>query len=246
MKTIRLILTVCILSCVAFHAASATTREERSHVAQGNALYGKGDYAGAKAEYEAALKINNGNLTARYNYALSRIRLAAAKDKPENAAQMFKDAMSDLSTVVAASAENPSLAAKAAYNMGNIAFNQQDYQSAAAHYKDALRLNPDHEKSRRNLRITQKKMQQNQNQDQNQNKDQNKDKDKNKDQNKNQDQNKDQDKNQDRQNDRDKIDRQSADRILNAVENKENSTRSRMEGKKGRNENSSRHPLKNW
>lgn len=236
----------CILSCFASQAAAETTREERSHVAQGNALYSKGDYAGAKAEYEAALKINNGNLTARYNYALSRIRLATAKDKPEDAAHMFKDAMSDLSNVVAASAENPSLAAKAAYNMGNIAFNQQDYQSAAAHYKDALRLNPDHEKSRRNLRITQKKMQQNQNQ--NKNKDQNKDKDKNKDQNKdqNQNQNNDQDNSKDRQKDRDKIDRQSADRILNAVENKENSTRSRIEGKKGKNENSGRHPLKNW
>ncbi len=250
MKHISLLILIFALFSPEVYAQQKTTREERTHVNEGNVLFNKGDYEGAKKEYEAALKINGGNLTARYNYALSRIRLAAAKDKPENAGQLFKDAMSDLSSVVSASAQNPSLAAKAAYNMGNIAYNQQDYSGAVSHYKDALRLDPEHEKSRRNLRIAQKKLQQNQNQNNNNNdKNNNQNNDQDKNQNKNEDKNKDnkdENKDKDKQDKQDKIDQQNADRILNAVENKENATRARMQGSKGNKNDRTIRPVKNW
>ena len=118
-----------------------------------------------------------------------------------------------------------------------------------------LRLNPDDAAAKRNLRITQLKMQ-NDNQDKNDDKDQNQDqnKDENKDQennqnnqqNQNQDQKQDQNKNENK-NQQPDINQQTADQILKAMENKENQTRSRMgtgnQGDKSTGRNRSR---KNW
>ena len=152
--------------------------------------------------------------------------------------------------------EKPMLASRANYNLGNIAFNSEDYSNALNYYKQSLRLNPDDEAARRNLRITQLKLQnQNQDQDKDQNQDQDKDQnqdqnqDQNKDQNQqNQDRNKDQNQqNQNQQQDRQDINKQTADQILQAMENKENKTRAKVaagnQGDKsgGRNRN-----RKNW
>lgn len=251
MKHIYILTLLLALVAPTVVAQQKTTREERSHIASGNTLYKKGDYSGAKKEYDAALGINGSNITARYNKALSQIRMAGTKNQPEKSEQLLKDAMTDLSAVSAASSENPSLASKAAYNMGNMAFNQQDYTGAISHYKDALRLDPENEKTRRNLRIAQKKLQQNNNNNnnnnnQNQNQNQNKDNQNNQDNKDNQqDKNKD-DKKQNEQTNQDKIDKQNAERILNAVENKENATRARMQGDKNNKNNRRNQPVKNW
>ena len=53
-------------------------------------------------------------------------------------------------------AENISIAEKAFYNLGNIAFNSQDYAKSIELYKNALRKNPDNDKARENLRLAQK------------------------------------------------------------------------------------------
>ena len=87
----------------------------------------------------------------------------------------------------------PDLASKANYNLGNVCFNSEDYKRALDYYKQALRLNPDDAAAKRNLRITQLKMQ-------NDNQDKNDDKDQNQDQNK--DENKDQENNQNNQQNR--------------------------------------------
>ncbi len=154
--------------------------------------------------------------------------------------------------------QKPDLAAKANYNLGNVCFNSEGYPQALDYYKQALRLNPDDAAAKRNLRITQLKMQ-NQNQDKDKNQDQNKDQnqDQNKDQNKDQNQNKDQDQNKDQNQDQQQnknqqqqpqdINQQTADQILKAMENKENQTRARVgngsQGDKTKGQNRSR---KNW
>ena len=130
-------------------------------------------------------------------------------------------------------------------------------------YKGALRKNPDNDKARENLRLAQKKLQEqqnNQNQ-QNQNQQQNQDQDK-KDQNKDQDKkNQDQkDQNQDKQpqqQDQKKNQQQppqqsgisdaNAEKILKAMENEEAATRKRIEAqrKKGAQPNR-KQPIKPW
>ena len=63
-----------------------------------------------------------------------------------------------LLTELAETAQAVNLAERASYDLGNIAFNGQQYQQAIDHYKNALRKNPDNDKARQNLRLAQKKL----------------------------------------------------------------------------------------
>lgn len=125
------------------------------------------------------------------------------------------------------------LSSKAYYNIGNYAFNSQNYGEAIQAYKEALRLNPSDDNARRNLRIAQKKQEQNKDKNKDKNQDKNQDK---KDQQDKQNQQNQQNK-QDKQNQQNQppkpqqIDNQTADRILKAVERKENAARMQMNRK---------------
>ena len=104
----------------------------------------------------------------------------------------------------------------------------EQYQKAIDYYKQSLRIDPDDDNARRNLRIAQKKLQQ-QNQDknqQNQNQDQQDKKDR-QDQ-KNQQQQQPQQQEQKQQPQEQKINEQTAQRILQAMDSKENQTRARV------------------
>jgi len=145
-----------------------------------------------------------------------------------------------LSLVAARAKDKPGIASKANYNLGNLEFNRKDYAKAISYYKQALRINPDDDAARKNLRIAQKQLQ---NQDKNKNDRQNQDKqnqdkqdqedkqnqDK-QDQEDKQDQQNQQDRqNNDRQQPKDKeISQQTASRILQAVDNKEAQTRAKV------------------
>lgn len=259
MKRIAYILTLVAAFAIGTPMNAQSVRKERIAINEGNELYGKGKYFEAMRLYEEALRVNPQSAEARYNRGLSRIRLSAKGGaEKEEADKVKQQAVEDLNAVAGMVDKKPMLASKANYNLGNLSFNSQDYQQALQFYKQALRLNPNDEDARRNLRITQKKLQQNQdknkNQNQDQNKDQNKEENKDKNQDKNKDQNKDQNQNknqqqqqqQNQQPQEQKINPQTAEQILKAVENKENSTRARVsqpgKGDKARN----RGGRKNW
>lgn len=239
------------------YAQSESTRKERNYISEGNKLYNDGRYRAAYLKYQQALKENPSSAVARYNLGLSQIRLGSnPSDTTQAAKDMLANGTKAMEQVSQMGREKPMLASRANYNLGNIAFNSEDYSNALNYYKQSLRLNPDDEAARRNLRITQLKLQnQNQDQNQDQNKDQNQDQnqDQNKDQqqnqDKNQDQNKDQnkDQNQQQQQNQPDINQQTADQILKAMENKENQTRARVttgnQGDKSTDRNRSR---KNW
>ena len=128
-----------------------------------------------------------------------------------------------------------------------------------------MRRNPDNDKARENLRLAQKRLEEQQNQNDDKNQDQNKDDNKeqeqkenqNQNQNQNQDQNKDpnQDKQQQQQQNQDKqqqqqqqsggISKQNAEKILKAMENEENATRQRINAEKNKNGAPSRRPVTN-
>ncbi len=234
-----------------------SNRKERNFIKEGNKLYNEGRYRAAYQKYLEALKENPNSAAGRYNLGLSQIRLGSnPSDTTQSAKDMLQNGCKTMEQVAQMGREKPELAARANYNLGNVAFEAQDFSKALNYYKQSLRLNPDDEAARRNLRITQLKLQ-NQNQDQNkdQNKDQNQDqnKDQNQDQNKdqNQDQNKDQNQDQQQQNQNQQpqqdINQQTADQILKAMENKENQTRARVaNGNQGDKSTARNRSRKNW
>lgn len=247
-RLILLILSIATLSPV-FAADNKpvdnSTRKERNYIRQGNSLYNEKRFADAEVAYRKALEENAASETAMYNLATSLIRQAGSAD-PNSGNNPMQEASSLLQNL-AQSAQDASIAEKAFYNMGNMAFNQQQYDQAINMYKGALRKNPDNDKARQNLRLAQLKRQEQQNQDQNQdNKDQDKDQqdqqDK-QDKQDQQDQNQDQDKDQNKQPNQDKKDEQkqqpqqqhggisndNANKILKAMENEENATRRKVQ-----------------
>lgn len=246
----RLIILCLALVVIAINiSAQKTTRKERNHISAGNELYNKGKYFEASKEYQQALAINPSSPEARYNIGLTLIRLSAKEgSNEEETAKVRRQAQETLQAVASLGGEKAGLASKANYNLGNLAFNSQDYKNALELYKQALRLNPDDEAARRNLRITQKKLQQ-QNKDnkdqQNQNKEnqEQKNKDQQKQNQQNQPQNQDQEKQKQPQQER--INPQTANSVLKAMENKENQTRARIGTGKG-DKSTDRPKRKNW
>ncbi len=261
MRRNLLIYIIALFSLASFpfssYAAGESTKRERNAITEGNKLYNNGRYRAAMKKYEEALKENPNSAVGRYNLGLSQIRLGTnPSDTTQAAKDMAAKGCQSLEQVAKMGSMKPKLASMANYNLGNVAFNSEDYKQALAYYKQALRLNPTDDNARRNLRITQLKIQeQEDNQDQDKDKDQDQqDQDKNQDQQDKQDQQQDQqDQKQDQQNNQQQqpqpqdINQQTADQILQAMENKENQTRARVatgnqgDKSKGRNRNT-----KNW
>lgn len=244
----QIYLLIAIFAFGSFEVAADTSRKERRYVREGNELYKKGKYKEAAKDYQLALSLNPSFAAAKYNLSLSQLRIAASPDTPEKQKQQYlQEGAAGMNDISGLGASDPGLASKANYNLGNIAFNSQKYPEAISFYKQALRFNPDDDVARRNLRIAQKKLDQ-QNQDNKQNQDKNKDK---------QDQNKDNDKKQDKQNQNDQqqqqqqqqnsLSNQTMDQILKAAENRENAARARLNaaGKGDRSQGSGRN-RRNW
>ena len=249
----RIIITIISLLSLAIAAVPAyaeSTRKERRLISEGNRLYKEGKFKEASKQYQMAVAVNPQSPEARFNLALSHLKLAAQPGVDEKQReQLMKSGTEGMSAIAGVGASNPKLASYAAYNLGNVAFNAQQYPEAIQCYKQALRFNPDDDTARRNLRIAQKKLQdQNKDKNKDQNKDQNKDKDnKDKDQNnQNKDQNQNKDKNENQQKDN-SMSNNTAEQILKAMENKENATRTRVnaagQGKEAAGKNGGR---KNW
>ncbi|MDE6521405.1 MAG: VWA domain-containing protein [Muribaculaceae bacterium] len=254
-KESAVVVLIALTAACAFDASATTNRKERRLVTQGNELFKDGHYLEAGEKYQQALKLEPESKEALYNLGLTYIRRANNAQSDSLRQQLAKAGAEAMQAVAQALKEKPNLAADAIYNLGNLAFNSEDYAQAVQMYKQSLRIRPEDEKTRRNLRIAQKKLQ-NQNQDQDQNKDKDQDKkdqeqnqDQNQDQNQNKDQNQDQQQNQNQdqqQQQQPEINPQSAEQILKAMENKENQTRARVnksnngQEAKGRSKNTKR------
>lgn len=263
LKKIFCIVTLLILSLPVFVMKGAddkpaSTKKERNHITKGNKYYEEGKYRDAIKQYQEALEENPSSVVGRYNLGLSELQLGSNKnDTTETAKKMLETGVKNMQQIANLGNKRPALASKANYNLGNVAFNSEDYKQAVDYYKQSLRLNPEDDNARRNLRIAQLKLQnQDQNQDQNKDQDQQQNQDQQQDK---EDQNQDQEENKDQQDQQDQQDQtqeqnpqqsnmnpQTAEQILNAIENKENQTRSRVAGEnaeKSRQRNLNR---KNW
>jgi tetratricopeptide (TPR) repeat protein len=205
--------------------APESTKAERNFIKAGNEKFNSGNYHEALGLYEKALSANPSSQTAMFNKAVALTNLASDDNKgkendPRKAAsELFQD-ITRINT-------DKSLAAKSYYNLGNMAFNDEDYGKAIEMYKGSLRINPDNLKARQNLRLAQLKQQ---------NKDDNKDNkdDKNNDQQQqDQQQQQQQQQNQNQQQDQQQQQQQqqmtgNAEQILQTMQNKENATRRKV------------------
>lgn len=252
-----IILLLTIFSLTAFAQEHKSTRKERNYIVEGNKLYANKEYKKAEEAYNRALKENPMSYRALYNKALTQIRIGEDEDlkDQEQKKQYLQNGVQAMESVANINGADPDVSSKAHYNLGNIAFKGGDYTSAVQSYKQSLRLNPTSDKVRKNLRIAQKKLQQqnNQNQDQqDQQQEQQQEQKKQEDQQQQQQEQKHQpqsNRQQDQQQPQDgEMSEQSAEQILKAMENKENSTRQRVQGQLNKgNKNSGRNrPIKKW
>lgn len=234
-----------------FDSFAESTRKERRLINEGNSLYNERKFIEAQSIYEEALQENPASAEARYNLGLSQVKqVVNPADTAGKSRSLIESARKNFTEVASLVKTKPGLAAKANFNMGNIEFNSKDFRKAIEYYKQALRIDPSDEKARKNLRIAQKNLQ-NQNQNQDKNKDQqnkeNKDQEENKDQQQNN-KNNNQDKEQEKEKQQDNsLSNQAASRILQAIDNKESATRARVnKASKGEKSESASGNMRRW
>ncbi|MDE6488017.1 MAG: tetratricopeptide repeat protein [Paramuribaculum sp.] len=240
----------------------ADTKQERNFIVEGNNLYKQKRFAEAETMYKKALTVSPTSEVARFNLASALIRQSGSAD-PNSGNTPLSDAIALLSDLEK-TAQTAAIVEKAAYDLGNISFNAQQYQQAVEHYKNALRKNPDNDKARENLRLAQKKLEeQQQNQNNNQDQKDKQDKQDQKEQNQQQQQNQNQQQNQDKKDDQKPQDQpqqqdkkengqqpprqqsggisdDNAEKILKAMENEEAATRKKVEARKQKANNARR------
>ena len=192
-----------------YNTPSKSYKAERNDIRRGNKLYEEKKYHEALKEYGKALEVNAGSIRARYNSALTMLQFQSddtkntENDARKQALNLFQSLIPD-----ALQYDRP-IAQRSYYNLGNIAYNDEQYDQAIEAYKAALRLKPDDMAAKENLRLAQlKKQEQEQNQDQNQDQ---------------QDQQQQQQQEQQQQ-----PMTQSAQQILQSMQNKENQTRKKV------------------
>ncbi len=223
-----------------------SVRKEREYIRNGNRLYNSMRFAEAEVEYKKALSVNPNSHLGNYNLAMSLIHQSSgAKAEDEN--NPLKTA-TELLGKVAQGSKSAELRSKAFYNLGNIAYHQQQYDQSIELYKNALRQNPDDNQARENLRLAQlKKKEQEQNKDK-QNKDDKKDKEQNKDKQEDkkdqqQDKQNKQDKNEDKKDQQKQqqpqqqqaLSKENMEQILKTMQNQEKATQEKVKAQKPQN-----------
>lgn len=235
------ILLMCILFPVYAYAENTDTdvtmRKEREFIKKGNKLYNDKRYADAEVEYKKALSVNPNSHLGNYNLALSLIQQSGGTNT-EGENNPLKDA-TELLGSVAQYSKDADLRSKAYYNLGNLAYNQQDYGTSIEMYKNALRQNPDDEQARENLRLAQlKKNEQEQNKN-NQDKKDNKDKEKEQDKKDNkedkQDKTEDNKQQQQQQPQPQEMSKENMEQILQTMQNQEKATQEKVNAQKPQN-----------
>lgn len=105
-------------------------------------LYGHGRFEEAEKAYSRSDMDNPKDIRYRYN------RGCAAYQNSD-----FKGAMAAFSSVLRRS-DNEEIQFRAAYNLGNTAFKEGNFESAVEQYKEALLSNPESEDAKYNLELT--------------------------------------------------------------------------------------------
>lgn len=235
-RTLFLMLSIAILSHLSVYGQS-----EKKAVRKGNKEYHKGHYLDSEISYRSGLEENKESFKANFNLGDALYK----QDKLDEAGSIFQSLTESKTTDINR--------ANAFYNLGNTYFKNQQLEESIQAYKEALRLNPNDYEAKYNLAQALRLMEQLQNQDnqnqqnnedgegdenqkeqQQQNQDQDKDKDKEDKENK-QDNHKDDQQEQQQQEEREQqISPEDAQRMLDAIQDKEKEIQERAKEEKAR------------
>ena len=212
-----------LLTCLT--SFGQATKRERNLIKQGNEYFNKKQYSKAEESYSRVLEINPNSQIAKYNLGSTMLRQRGGNSEKDVARDsLISRYLSDVGSNTSAPA---SLRAHSFYNLGKLAYDRQDYANSVNYFKQSLK----------NLRMAQKKLQQDQ---QNQDKNKNKDKD---------DQKKKQDKQQPPQKQpqppKERQQQTNNDQLLKAMQNEEKNTRDKVNRRKAQ-MNQSRQSSRPW
>lgn len=236
----RLLPVTAVFALLVLISAGAEAQTHRSLVNKGNESYEEGRFADAEAEYKKALQTNPISPSATFNVGDAYYK----QERFDEASRSFQ--------TFAATNKNPESSSKAMYNIGNTLYKQNKFQESVDAYKQSLRLNPNDDEARYNLELAKEKLKQQQQQQQQQDKNQqNKDQEKNQDQQQqqqNQEQKQDQQQQQQNQQqnqqqqqqqpqpqiaEKNKMPKDQADRILEALRNSEKEIQKQLRKREG-------------
>ncbi|SMC60185.1 tetratricopeptide repeat protein [Pedobacter nyackensis] len=239
-----------IIIYIVLQGAVVFAQKEKKYIHNGNKLYQQQKYAEAEASYRQSVEKTKESVAGNFNLGDALYK----QKKFENAAQKF--------TEIATTSDNKAVKAQAYHNLGNSLLESKKLEESIEAYKKSLMNNPKDDQTRYNLAYAQEKLKEQQKKE-DKNKDKNKDKkdqdkkdqqDKDKqnqdkkdqdkkDQNKDQkdkdkqDQDKkDQDKKdqQGQQPQPDKLSKEDAERMLEALKNEEKNTQDKLKNKKAK------------
>ena len=207
-------------------------QREAPDVRKGNREYQKENYTEAEVNYHRALDKNDESFESYFNLGDALFRqekYAEAVAQYAKAEQLLKD-VDD-----AGRNKIDSRLAATYHNMGNAFYAQQQYDKAVGAYQQSLRHNPKDNDTRYNLvkamqQLQQQQQQQNQQQDQQQ--DQQQQQQQQQQQNQQQDQQHDQQQQQDQS--QDQMDKETAEQILQALEQDEQETQEKLQRQQGK------------
>lgn len=196
--------------------SAKTTKIERNSIKDGNEAFGQGNFRKALDLYDDAISSSPASEAARFNKAVALVKLSGGRDSSmiAEATQIYDN--------LGETAADASIKEKANYNLGNLAFYENEFDKSIEFYKRALRINPNNMKTRENLRVAQLKRHDD-NQQQNQ-------QDQQQQQQEQEQQQQQQDQPQQQQQEQPQPDT-NADQILQSMQNRENQTRKQAEKK---------------
>ena len=202
-------------------------QQKQSLLREGTKLYNDSSYSQAEIKYRKALEKDQDYFKSSFNLADAVYK----QERYEEASSLF-NALKD-------NARSKEDLAKVYHNLGNSLAKENKYEKAINAYKNSLRINPTDDETRYNLALTKKnkQKQEEQNKDQ-ENKDQeNKDQEnkdqENKDQENKDQENKDQEnKDQENKKKQDKISKEDAEKMLDAIQQKEKELQEKLQKKK--------------
>lgn len=210
-----LLIAICLLT-----GFSAFAQKGNREVYFGNKAYRAGDLKTAVSEYEAALKANPSNNSARINLAIAQSKLKAADASVQN----FDKALTE-------NKNNAAMEARLNYDKGITLAKNKKYQEAVDAFKKTLLTTPEDNNARENLQKALNELKQQQQQKKPQQNQEKKNQQKNKEEQQQQQQQQQQQK-KNQQEQQQKMSKEQADKLLQALRDQEKETRKKLQKKK--------------
>jgi len=202
-------------------------QQEAPHVRRGNRDYKASNFTDAEVDYRRGLEVNDASFEGHYNLGNALFRQNKYQEAAEQYAKASELVQKGAQFVKDVPQSDRLKLSQAYHNLGNAMYGQQQFGEAVKAFENSLRLNPKDNDTRYNLVKAQQMMQQQQQQQQNQNNNQNQQQQQ-QNQNDNQNDNPNQQQ-QEQQQPQNQMDKETAEQILQALEQDEQDTQDKMQ-----------------